>query len=486
MAEDRSWMYNERKGNLFSPLWKHGLDAFLDHAFSLPEAIDGRSRCPCTKCDCRHKRKMDEMEMHLCRNGFQLGYERWTRHGEIDVPDQVDNEYVGTSDRMGEMLLDAIGAEGVTPNDEEPTQAAKELYKLLEEADKPLHDRTSQSRLPIVARLMTIKTQYNLPEAGYNEIINLLHEAIGVEAAKDLPKNFYRSKKLVHSLGMPYVKIHACSNGCMLYYKDNENKESCTVCGESRYEEPAQGNKSRKVPRNVLRYLPITARLQRLYMSQNTAKYMSYHAQPRDKSVMVHPSDGEAWMEFNKMFPNFANEIRNVRLGLVTDGFTPFGIHAAPYSCWPVFVVPYNLPPEMCTRKSNIILALVIPGPKHPGKNFNVYMQPLIDELLDLWENGAATYDCHRKQNFTMRAIVLWTIHDFPAYGLVACWGTHGKLACPICGSDIKTFGLKHGGKPCWFDCHRRFLQENHAFRKSLKCFRKNQSYRSTTKAPNW
>ena len=188
MAEDRSWMYNERKGNLFSPLWKHGLDAFLDHAFSLPEAIDGRSRCPCTKCDCRHKRKRDEMEMHLCRNGFQLGYERWTRHGEIDVPDQVDNEYVGTSDRMGEMLLDAIGAEGVTPNDEEPTQAAKELYKLLEEADKPLHDRTSQSRLSIVARLMTIKTQYNLPEAGYNEIINLLHEAIGVEAAKDLPK----------------------------------------------------------------------------------------------------------------------------------------------------------------------------------------------------------------------------------------------------------------------------------------------------------
>jgi len=68
---------------------------------------------------------------------------------------------------------------------------------------------------------------------------------------------------------------------------------------------------------------------------------------------------------------------------------------------------------------------------------------------------------------------VLWTIHDFPAYGLVACWSTHGKLACPICGSDIKTFGLKHGGKPCWFDCHRRFLLENHAFRKSLKCFRK-------------
>jgi len=94
-------------------------------------------------------------------------------------------------------------------------------------------------------------------------------------------------------------------------------------------------------------------------MSQNTAKYMSYHAQPRDRSVMVHPSDGEAWMEFNKMFPNFDNEVRNVRLGLVTDGFTPFGVHAAPYSCWPVFVVPYNLPLKCALERATLSLHLL-------------------------------------------------------------------------------------------------------------------------------
>jgi len=96
---------------------------------------------------------------------------------------------------------------------------------------------------------MTIKTQYNLSEAGYNEIMNLLHEVIGDEAAKDVPKNFYRSKKFVHSLGMPYVKIDACPNGCMIYYKTNKDKESCSICGESRYEEPTRGKKSRKVPK---------------------------------------------------------------------------------------------------------------------------------------------------------------------------------------------------------------------------------------------
>jgi hypothetical protein len=60
-------MYNEHKGSLFSSVWKTGLDAFLDHAFLLPEAvIDGTSKCPCTKCDCCHKRKRHEMEKHLC------------------------------------------------------------------------------------------------------------------------------------------------------------------------------------------------------------------------------------------------------------------------------------------------------------------------------------------------------------------------------------------------------------------------------------
>jgi hypothetical protein len=200
---------------------------------------------------------------------------------------------------------------------------------------------------------------------------------------------------------------------------------------------------------------------------------MRYHAQQRDKNVMAHPSDGDAWMEFDKLFSEFTEEVRNVHLALVTDNFQPFSTAVAPYSCWPVFVVPLNFPPEMCTKRNNIILALVIPGRENPGKNFNVYMQPLIDELLNLWESGAVTYDRHRKENFTMKASVLWTIHDFPAYGLVSCWSTYRKLACPICGSDINTFTLKNGQKPCWFDCHRRFLPTRHEVCRSVTCFHK-------------
>ena len=81
-----------------------------------------------------------------------------------------------------------------------------------------------------------------------------------------------------------------------------------------------------------MRYLPITNRLQRLYLHAETAKLM--HApSPSMSGKMVHPCDGEAWQQFDKDFPDFALDRRNVRLAVATDGFTPFNLNAAPYSC---------------------------------------------------------------------------------------------------------------------------------------------------------
>jgi len=155
---------------------------------------------------------------------------------------------------------------------------------------------------------------------------------------------------------------------------------------------------------------------------------------------MVHPSDGEAWKRFNSVHPHFSTESRNVRLGLCTYGFNPFGSFAAPYSCWPVILTVYNLPPGMCMRPEFMFLFTVIPGPRSPGQNIDVCLRPLIDELAQLWSSGALTYDILRKQNFLMRATLMWTINDFPAYGMLSGWSTHGKLACPYCMENNKTF----------------------------------------------
>ncbi|XP_074300381.1 uncharacterized protein LOC141631640 [Silene latifolia] len=154
-----------------------------------------------------------------------------------------------------------------------------------------------------------------------------------------------------------------------------------------------------------------------------------HYENPRANGIMSHPSDGEAWKHFDKQNPDFASKPRNVRLGLCTDGFSAFNQFGRSYSCWPVMLTPYNLPPWLCMKKQFIFLSLIIPGPKNPKKNIDVYLQPLIQKLKDLWENGLFTYDVSRKQNFNMRAALLWTINDFPAYGMLSGRTTAGQHA---------------------------------------------------------
>jgi hypothetical protein len=38
-----------------------------------------------------------------------------------------------------------------------------------------------------------------------------------------------------------------------------------------------------------------------------------------------HPADGEAWKAFDNSYPDFSADNRNVRLGLMSDEFNPFG-----------------------------------------------------------------------------------------------------------------------------------------------------------------
>ncbi|KAG8373326.1 hypothetical protein BUALT_Bualt11G0012600 [Buddleja alternifolia] len=283
-----------------------------------------------------------------------------------------------------------------------------------------------------------------------------------------LPDSFYSSKKVVAPLGLGVDKIDACENDCMLYWKDDKVLRECKICHHPRFKPNKRGGKKRHkdVPMKQLSYLPLIPRLQRLYTSKTTAEHMSWHKDsPCEDGKLYHPRDGEAWKHFDRTHPTFADEARNVRLALSSDGFNPHNQTSRPYSCWPVIVTPYNLPPWMCMDQPYMFLTLLVPGPRSPGKSLDVYFQPLIDELETLWNDGVGTYDVSKKQNFQMRAALMWTINDFPAYEMLSGWSTHGKLACPYCMNGIKSFRLKHGGKPCFFDCHRQFLPLDHPYR---------------------
>ena len=70
-----------------------------------------------------------------------------------------------------------------------------------------------------------------------------------------------------------------------------------------------------------------------------------------------------------------------------------------------------------------------------------------------------------RLSQVKLRATILWTINDFPAYGNLSGWNTKGKLACPTCNKETSFLSLKHGRKICYM-AHRRFLPKKHVWRK--------------------
>ena len=67
-------------------------------------------------------------------------------------------------------------------------------------------------------------------------------------------------------------------------------------------------------------------------------------------------------------------------------------------------------------KRSSLILSLVIPGPKSLGIAIDVYLQPLVEELRELWDVGVEVYDASSKNVFQLCAALMWIVHDFPAY----------------------------------------------------------------------
>jgi hypothetical protein len=202
---------------------------------------------------------------------------------------------------------------------------------------------------------------------------------------------------MMKPLSLGYRKIYMSSNFCMLYYLKNVELTECKTCEHSRYK-PMTDRERTLVVHRKLRCFSFTPKLQRLFMSLKIVKHMIWH-QSNDvmDEVMVRPFYGGAWKHFNNVHPQFSLKIRNVCLGLCSNGFNPFRSFVAPNSCWPVILTIYNLPSGMCMSPNFMFLSMVIPDPNSLSQNIDVCIQLLIDELKQLWSSRPLTYDISRK-----------------------------------------------------------------------------------------
>src|ERR1044072_556368 len=404
---DKEWTKLSR----FSPEYIKGVYRFLDFAYTEGRPQGDQILCPCINCRNRCWTTRSVILDHLVAKGFLKGYDVWVHHGErtgrlMEVDDDKTNQDDSHDDIDG-LLYDTFrnvaGAEGVS---EGPNEDARKFYNLVNEAKQELYPGCKDfSTLSFMIRLYLLKCLHGWSNASFTALLELLKAAM---PDFNIPLSCNKAKAMIKDLGLDYKKIDACPNDCMLYWKEHVNDNFCSVCGASRWKEFPQedcaselSEDACKIPAKVLRHFPLIPRLQRLFMCSTTAESMRWHEEERTKDGKLrHPADGQAWTDFDKNHLDFASESRNVRLGLSSDGFNPFRTMSISHSTWPVMMMVYNTPPWLSMKSEYTMLSLLIPGPKSPGNDIDVFLQPLIEELKELWESGVEKYDASKNQTF--------------------------------------------------------------------------------------
>ena len=95
------------------------------------------------------------------------------------------------------------------------------------------------SQLSVAVRLLSIKSDTNISQAGVDSFIGLMSEL--VDPTFNIPEDFYKAKRLVSKLGLSSMRIDCCEDGCMLYYKGDTDLEN--FCKKPHFKQVSGGKK---------------------------------------------------------------------------------------------------------------------------------------------------------------------------------------------------------------------------------------------------
>ncbi|XP_026411140.1 uncharacterized protein LOC113306412 [Papaver somniferum] len=331
---------------------------------------------------------------------------------------------------------------GESPLEDPDVEKRYNRYKLL--AAEKLYPSCEDNLtiLSAMVELHNVKKTYKISGNCVNSLLDLLREWL--TKPNKFPKNYDAMRSMLKDLVMKVKAIHACENHCILYYEENEDLIECPVCKTLRFKLKAtkDGPMVTNEPCKMLRYFPVDEKLKKMYSLPWISYSMLWHDRAQVSSeYMRYPIDSSQWAQMKMKFPLFAAEGRNVWHGISTDGFNPHGVQTLSWSCCPVILVVYNLSPSMCMKSEFQMMTLLIPGRKSPGQDIDVFLRPLVNTLKKLWNQGVQAFDSLKREYFTLKATLMFGIHDFPAQGVLSGCTTHGYFKEPI--RDKTLLGLE-------------------------------------------
>jgi hypothetical protein len=130
-------------------------------------------------------------------------------------------------------------------------------------------------------------------------------------------------------------------------------------------------------------------------------------------------------------------------------------------------------------KQKFIMMPVLIHGPKQPRNDIDVYLRPLVEELLLLWhQEGVRMWDEYGQENFNLRALLFVTINDWPILSNLSGQTNKGYRACTHCLDETDSVYLTHCRKVVYMG-HHRFLPIKHQVQKKGKHFKGTADHRT-------
>jgi len=158
--------------------------------------------------------------------------------------------------------------------DEESNIDVVRFFELLKDSNESLWDEcTTHSKLSVIARVLTIKWDYKLSKASYDNIIQWVKSML--PKRNRLKKNLDAAKSMIKPLGLWYQKIDIFPKFYILYYGEYTNFIECKTCQHALYKPNSSTGRTFIAYKKKLWNFPITYWLQMLFMSLKIIEHIT-------------------------------------------------------------------------------------------------------------------------------------------------------------------------------------------------------------------
>jgi hypothetical protein len=218
---------------------------------------------------------------------------------------------------------------------------------------------------------------------AYSLHAEVLQKAAGIEIL-----SLYMVQKLaIKVLGLSSQMVDMCPKSCMAFTGEFKDCQNCVhirdghVCGEPCFDKKGKA-------RAQMIYTPIAPVIQPFYANREMAEAMRYRHQNLQKALKKLKPDSPP-----TEYSDFSDSINHINHSHLFQNETDTAISISgdgaqltmkkQSDVWVLIVTILNLPPDMRIKATNIIIPLVIPGPRSPG-NVESFVYVLYEELAKL------------------------------------------------------------------------------------------------------